>query len=171
MAVYIEARMRPLLGLLLLPVLLGGSAGPLKPVRWAVVGGSGPRAVAAGKSVDVVIQAEIADGWYIYSLTQKPGGPIPLRIQLLGAADVVVRGRVKAPKPVTKFDPNFGIETELHRGKPRFILSLGVPRGSLTGKRELEVGARYQACSETLCLPPRTEKVRVSLRVTGGNAR
>ena len=163
--------MRPLLGLLLIPLLIASSSPPLKPVRWVLVGGNGPRSVETGKTVDVILQAEIADGWYIYSLTQKPGGPIPLRIQLVGAADVGVRGGVKAPRPVTKFDPNFGIETELHRGKPRFILPLGVPRGALTGKRELEVGARYQACSETLCLPPRTEKVPVTLRITGGTGR
>ncbi len=160
--------MRPLLGLLLIPMLAATSAPPLKPVRWVLIGGTGPRAVAAGKTVDVVLQADIAEGWYIYSLTQKPGGPVPLRIKLVGAADVGVRGAVRAPKPVTKFDPNFGIETELHRGKPRFALSLGVPPGSVTGKRKLEVSARYQACSETLCLPPRTEKVAVSLRITRG---
>lgn len=159
--------MRPLIGLLLIP-LLGASGGPpLKPVHWGLVGGTAPRTVAPGQTVDVVLQAEIVDGWYIYSLTQKPGGPIPLRIQLAGAADVSVRGAIKAPKPVIKFDSNFGIETELHRGKPRFRLSLGVPRGSITGKREIQLAARYQACSETLCLPPRIEKVAVSLRITG----
>ncbi len=166
--VYIEARMRPIIGLLLIPLLGASGDPPLRPVRWGLVGGTSPRTVASGQTVDVVLQAEIAEGWYIYSLTQKPGGPIPLRIQLVGAADVGVRGAIKAPKPVTKFDRNFGIETELHRGKPRFVVSLGVPRGSVTGKREIHLGARYQACSETLCLPPRTEKVAVSLRITGG---
>ena len=123
--------MRPLLiGLLLIPLLGASSASPLKPVRWGLVGGSALRTVASGQTVEVVLQADIAQGWYIYSLTQKAGGPVPLRIQLVGGADVGVRGAVRAPKPVTKFDPNFGIETELHRGKPRFALSLGVPRGS-----------------------------------------
>lgn len=163
--------MRPLIVLILIPLLGSSGAPPLKPVRWGLVGGTASRAVAPGQTVDVVLQAEIAEGWYIYSLTQKPGGPIPLRIQLAGSADVRVRGAIKAPKPVIKFDPNFGIETELHRGKPRFVLSLGVPRGSITGKREVQLGARYQACSETLCLPPRTEKVAVSLRITGGGSR
>ena len=157
--------MKTLLGILLLPVLTGSSAPPLKPVRWTLVGGDSPRNVVAGRAVEVVLAAEIADGWYIYSLTQKPGGPYPLRIQLTGAADVGVRGAIKAPKPTTKFDPNFGIETELHRGKPRFTVPVGVPAGSLTGKRELEVAARYQACSATLCLPPRTEKVALTLRI------
>lgn len=123
------------------------------------------RNVVRGRAVDIILRADIAEGWYIYSLTQKPGGPFPLRIQLTGAADVGVRGVIKAPKPTTRFDPNFGIETELHRGKPQFTVPVGVPAGSLTGKREIVVAARYQACSETLCLPPRTEKVALTLRI------
>jgi thiol:disulfide interchange protein DsbD len=158
--------MRYLLPLLIVPLLASSSAPPLKPVRWTLADGKGPRTVASGRTVDVTLEAEIDKGWYIYSLTQKPGGPFPLRIQLVGAADVGVRGTIRAPKPVTKFDPNFGIETELHRGKPKFTLSVGVPAGSLTGKREVQITARYQACSETLCLPPRTEKLPLTLRIT-----
>ena len=158
--------MKYLLPLLLVPLLASSSAPPLKPVRWNLTGGSGARVVPSGRTVDVTIEADIEKGWHIYSLTQKPGGPIPLRIQLLGAADVGVRGAIRAPKPITKFDPNFRIETELHRGKPKFTLPVGVPAGSLTGKRDLQIAARYQACSETLCLPPRTEKIGLTLRIT-----
>lgn len=158
--------MKMLLPLLLLPALAGTSATPpLKPVRWALVGGDAPRSVVRGRTIEVVLEADIQDGWYIYSLTQKPGGPFPLRIQLAGAADVGMRGAVRAPKPTTKFDPDFGIETELHRGKARFTVPVGVSAGSLTGKRQLSVAARYQACSDTLCLPPRTEKVALTLRI------
>jgi len=157
--------MKTLLAILLFPAVAVPAVPPLTPVHWTLVGGNSPRAVIAGQTLEVVLAADIADGWYIYSLTQKPGGPFPLRIQLAGAADVAVRGAIKAPKPTTKFDANFGIETELHRGKPRFTVPVGVPAGALTGKRELVVAARYQACSETLCLPPRTEKVALTLRI------
>ena len=152
---------------ILFPAFVGNGLPPLQPVKWGLVGGNSPRAVVAGQAVDVVLAADIAEGWYIYSLTQKPGGPYPLRIQLAGAADVGLRGAIKAPKPITKFDRNFGIETQLHRGKPRFVVPVGVPAGALAGKRELLVTARYQACSETLCLPPRTEKVALTLRIKG----
>src|SRR5687767_5372947 len=157
---------RILLPLLLVSVLGSSHAPPLKPVRWTLANGTGPRSVVSGRVVEVTLQAEIEKGWYIYSLTQKPGGPIPLRIQLMNAADVTLRGPIRAPKPVTKFDPNFGIETELHRGKPKFTLAVGVPAGTLKGKRDVQVAARYQACSETLCLPPRTEKLALTLRIT-----
>jgi DsbC/DsbD-like thiol-disulfide interchange protein len=137
----------------------------LKPVKWSIVGGSGPRELVSGRTVPLTLQADIAKGWHIYSLTQKPGGPIPLRIELIGAADIVIRGIVQAPKPERTFDKNFGIETELYSGSPRFTIPVGVPGRSRSGLRKFQVAARYQVCSETLCLPARTDKLNVSLRI------
>ena len=137
----------------------------LRPVKWKLIGGSVPRAIVSGRTVPLTLQADIAKGWHIYSLTQKPGGPIPLRLELLGASDVVVRGVIKAPQPDRIFDKNFGIETELYSGNPRFTIPVGVPGRSLTGVRKFQVSARYQVCSETLCLPPRTDKLDAALRI------
>lgn len=163
---YIVAPMKALFALLLLiPLLAAPSATPRKPVRWSIVGGSSARPIAPGKTVNVTLQAEIDRGWHIYSLTQKPGGPIPLRIQLVGGADVSIRGAIKGPTPVRKFDENFSIETEYYSGTARFTLPLGVPAGSLTGKRNLQIAARYQVCSATICLPARTEKLELNLQI------
>jgi DsbC/DsbD-like thiol-disulfide interchange protein len=136
----------------------------LRPVRWSLVGDRA-RKVTVGRTVPITIQADIAKGWHIYSLNQKPGGPIPLRIQLLGGADVIIRGVIDAPKPERLFDSNFGIETELYSGSPRFTIPVGVPGRSATGTRKVQVAARYQVCSDKLCLPPRTDSVGVSLRL------
>jgi hypothetical protein len=157
--------MKKLLPILLIPLLSGTVQAPKNPVRWSIDVDRAARTVMPGQTVLVVLEAEIEKGWYIYSLTQKPGGPNPLRIQLVGAADVGMRGGIRAPKPLTKFDKSFGIETELHYGKPRFIVPIGVPAGAITGKREFQVTARYQACSDTICLPPRTEKLGLTLRI------
>ncbi len=139
----------------------------VRPVKWTVVGGSSPREIVSGRTVPLTLQADIAKGWHLYSLTQKPGGPKPLRIELVGAADVLIRGVIKAPQPERTFDKNFGIETEVYSGTPRFTIPLGVPGRSLTGLRKFQVAARYQVCSETLCLPARTDKLDVALRITG----
>jgi hypothetical protein len=137
----------------------------LRPVRWSVVGGRTTREVVSGRTVPITVQADIAKGWHIYSLTQKPGGPIALRLELLGAADVVVRGVIDAPKPQRTFDKNFGIETELYSGSPRFTIPVGVPGRSLTGIRRFQIAARYQVCSDKVCLPPRTDSLGVALRI------
>jgi DsbC/DsbD-like thiol-disulfide interchange protein len=143
----------------------GGRALSIRPVRWSVVSLSSPLQVMPGRTVPLTVQADIAKGWHIYSLSQKPGGPIPLSIKLVDAADVIVRGVIKAPQPERVFDKNFGIETELYSGNPRFTIPVGVPGRSLTGFRKFHVGVRYQVCSETLCLPPRSEKLAVALLV------
>ena len=155
---------------LLLPLIAATNPGPvstlsIRPVKWSVVPRSSPLQVTPGRTVPIVIQADIAKGWHIYSLTQRAGGPIPLSIHLFDAADVIVRGVIKAPQPEREFDKNFGIETELYSGSPRFSIPVGVPGRSLTGFRKFHVGVRYQVCSETLCLPPRTERLAVVLLV------
>lgn len=134
-------------------------------MKWSIIGGSAPRQIVSGRTVPLTLEAQIAKGWHIYSLTQKPGGPVPLRIELVGAADVLVRGIIKAPQPERAFDKNFGIETELYSGNPQFTIPVGVSGRSVTGIRRFQVAARYQVCSESLCLPPRTDKVDVALRI------
>lgn len=154
--------------LLLLPLVAATSGSrtvSIRPVRWSVVPRSSPLQVTAGRTVPLVVQADIANGWHIYSLSQKGGGPIPLSIKLLDAADVIVRGVIKAPQPERVFDRNFGIETELYSGTARFTIPVGVPGRSLAGFRKFHVGVRYQVCSETLCLPPRTERLAVVLLI------
>lgn len=137
----------------------------IRPVRWSVVPGTSPLQVTPGRTVPLTVQADIAKGWHIYSLTQKSGGPIPLSIKLVDAADVIVRGVIKAPQPERAFDKNFGIETELYSGNTRFTIPVGVPGRALGGLRKFHVAVRYQVCSETLCLPPRTEKLAVVLMI------
>jgi hypothetical protein len=137
----------------------------IKPVRWSVVGGTAPIDVVSGRTALVPIQADIASGWHIYSITQKSGGPIPLSITLLVPNDFALRGVVMAPKPERYFDKNFGMETELYSGRARFTVPVGVPSRSTTGSRKVQLGARYQVCSATLCLPARTDKLDATLRV------
>ena len=139
----------------------------LRPVRWTVVGGSSPRDVVQGRTVPITVQADIAKGWHVYSLTQKPGGPIPMRLDLVRAVDVVVRGVIRAPKPERTFDKNFGIETEVYSGNARFTIPIGAPAHSLTGLRRFQIAASYQVCSDKVCLPMRTDKLDAAVRIVG----
>jgi hypothetical protein len=137
----------------------------IRPVRWSVVGGRAAHDVVAGRTVSISIRADIAADWHIYSLTQKPGGPIPLSIRLFGPPDIVVRGVIKAPQPEREFDKNFGMDTELYSGTPLFTIPVGIPGRAEAGTRKFQIGVRYQVCSSTLCLPARLEKLDVTLRV------
>ena len=150
---------------LIVTLLQPFTSASIQPVKWKLIGGDATRRVVAGRTVALELQADIASGWHIYSLTQKTGGPIPLRINLSNSADVAIRGRVSAPKPVRTFDKNFGLETELYSGRARFAVPVGVPVSSASGVRSFQLEARYQACSDKLCLPARTEKFTVNLQI------
>jgi thiol:disulfide interchange protein DsbD len=151
------------------PMPVSGATPPasIRPVRWTIVGPTAPREVRPGRATAISLEAQIAKGWHIYSLAQKPGGPIPLTIRLIGSGDAVIRGVIKAPQPEREFDKNFGIETELYSGNPLFTVEVAVPSRSRGGARSIQLGARYQVCSETLCLPPRTDTLSATLRVGG----
>jgi DsbC/DsbD-like thiol-disulfide interchange protein len=151
---------------LLLALLNNAASASIQPVKWKLIGGEGARRVVAGKTVALQLQADIAQGWHIYSLTQRPGGPIPLRISLSNAADVSIRGTIAAPKPVRTFDKNFGLATELYSGRALFSVPVGVPTGSRAGTRKVSLDSRYQVCSDKLCLPARTQKFDVTLQIT-----
>jgi hypothetical protein len=151
--------------LVILALVSGAYPASIRPVKWTVIGGSAAHTVVSGRSSEIQLRADIAKGWHIYSLNQKPGGPIPLRLKLSGAADVAIRGLIKAPKASRTFDKNFGIETELYAGSPVFGVPVAVPANSSAGLRKFQIEARYQVCSENLCLPPRTDKLDVALAV------
>ena len=143
----------------------GAPPASIRPVRWLLVDSAKPHQLTPGRSTPLTLEAQIAKGWHIYSLAQKPGGPIPLTIRLISSDDAIIRGVIKAPQPERQFDQNFGIETELYSGTPRFTIQVAVPSRSRAGARKVQVGARYQVCSETLCLPPRTDTLRAILKI------
>ena len=154
--------------LAVLALLSAFDPGSIRPVKWTLLGGSSARTLVSGRSTDIELRADIAKGWHFYSLNQKPGGPIPLRLKVSGSPDVSIRGLIKAPKPDRAFDKNFGIETELYSGSPRFSVPVAVSANSPTGLRKFQIEARYQVCSENLCLPARTDKLDVAVEIRRG---
>ena len=111
------------------------------------------------------VRGTIISRWHVYSLSQKPGGPKPLSFSLEPARGFSL-GAARGPNPQRSFDPQFGIETETYSGSPEFTLPI---RWTALPARttELRIIVRYQACSDTLCLPPRKEAVTVRLRAPG----
>ncbi|MCU0246268.1 MAG: protein-disulfide reductase DsbD N-terminal domain-containing protein [Bryobacter sp.] len=150
--------MRALL-LLLAPLLLAQE----NPIRWSVT--EAPKsAVPAGSKFAVKIEAVIPEGWHLYSLTQPPGGPIPTRIAVPEGQAFVLAGTVDAPAPDRVQDEAFGMEVESYEGTIPFTVPVSASKDA-AGKATLTITARYQACSKSLCLPPRTVRLEVPVEV------
>lgn len=136
------------------------------PVSWSL-GVTKP--VKAGAKLDARLSADISGGWHLYSLTQPAGGPNATHITVTSEPMFKLAGTIKAPPPKTKFDENFGINTESYAGSVTFIIPLQADAEAQTGKQALAVSVRFQVCNETTCLPPRAVKVETFVEIAAAS--
>ena len=134
------------------------------PVAWRA-SINGANAMFPGAKFDVRIDAHAGRGWYIYSVTQPPGGPIATAIRLSDTAVFREGAPLRAPQPDRAFDNAFDMMVEKYRGSAVFRLPVVVRPDAKSGARSLGVSASYQACNDNVCLPPRTVTLSVPVNI------
>ncbi len=88
-----------------------------------------------------------------------------MTVKLAEGSPYELDGDVRGPAPTLAMDPNFSIKTETYTGAPIFQVTVKLPKGS-DRQKPVELKVRSQACSETLCLPPRTTTLTVPADLT-----
>jgi thiol:disulfide interchange protein DsbD len=147
------ARWKFLIAALLFGLVSRASAAQERPVTWRL---SSPR--AARGALIARLDATIADGWYLYSLTEPPGGPVQTTISVLGDA-LRLREAPAAPDPERRPDRNFNIISEVYTDSVQFALTLEHARPARDVPQPFAVAVRFQTCTNHYCLPPRTDTV------------
>ncbi len=148
--------------LCLLAIFAAGLApGQTSHVNWTLE--FSPAAAKPGTNVTAKLTAKIDPGWHLYSISTPPP-PIPTTISL-AANPVFTVQRVLQGKPIRKHDPNFDADTETFEGEAIFYLALKVQPGAPAGDTQITAQPRYQVCSATSCIPPRTKQVLASFRI------
>lgn len=143
---------------------VGAQEAPPTPIRWTAQQPS--EGVKAGQSVTVQVTAVIDDGWHLYALDPVEGGPIPTRITAGPTPAFALQDKdIVRADPKRSHDPNFGIETAYYEGSATFGLPIAVSKDQAAGERELEITARFQACSDTICLRPQAATMKVTVQV------
>jgi suppressor for copper-sensitivity B len=110
---------------------------------------------ANGGPDTLAVTAIIEEGWHLYSVTQKPGGPLATKIVVASDSPRHVAGPFEpdAPAHVRTVDdvPAWkGLSIEEHAGEVTWRAPLAAGSGEVRG------GVRVQLCQDTACLPPRT---------------
>lgn len=150
----------------LLPILLfvfaiGVSA--QDPVKWRLDAAQAKAERSEkGQKIEVSLNASIEEGWHLYALDQPSGGPVATTIKATEASPWKVEGETKSPKQIVRPDPNFTVD-----GKPLETrsftneVSFKVPLASAADAsiESVSLDVRFQACNDSLCLPPRTMRV------------
>lgn len=134
-----------------------------EPVKWSVA--SAPKQVRAGQLFRVTLIAKVAEGWHLYSIQKKEGGPIPTTITVPGPQWFRLAGAVEPPVGITSFDEGFDMEVETYMGEAEFIVPIEVLRDVKPEELKLKIAARYQVCDNRECMPPKTVELEVPIRV------
>ena len=136
------------------------AANAQNPVAWSIRKSSST-AIQLGHKFTVQVNAQIADGWYLYSITQPKGGPIRTIISLPKTQSVRLAAAIKGPKPKIKFDENFDINVETYERTATFMLPLQMGTRGKAGRQKVLVDVRFQACNGEICLPPKTVRLEL----------
>jgi len=138
------------------------------PANWTA---SVDRADARpGEIVNVRLRAEMQPTWHLYSMTTPPRGPKKLRLSFVPSDRASVEGKAFQPRPETKFDAVFGIDTEIYEGIAEFVIPVRIAANAAAGKLELTGKAEFMVCDPKTCVPGNTPW-QTTVDVASGAAR
>jgi thiol:disulfide interchange protein len=116
-------------------------------------------------SATLVITANIAQGWHVYSQFIEDGGPIPTSFSFEKSSAYSLDGTVsESPKAVGGFDPTFKMQISWHKNQVRFSQKIKLTQPKVEVKGVLE----FMTCDDSHCLPP--EEVPFIISVDASNA-
>lgn len=117
-------------------------------------------AVREGNPPRLEITSEIEPGWYIYSITQQPGGPKPTKIELAASQQYELAGKFVA-NPAAKVDqePEIwpGLPIEKHSGKVTWTAPLKLAPGVAAEDVVVQGKVVAQACDPESCVDQTAE--------------
>jgi DsbC/DsbD-like thiol-disulfide interchange protein len=137
---------RLILAAAILAISFGAKAQIEAPVKWSYAA----KKTSPTEAV-VFLKATIDQGWHIYSLNVKEGGPIKTSFTFDKSKDYTLVGKPAEPKPIVKYDSNFKLNLTYFEKEVVFQqkIKLNSPNASVV-KGKLE----YMTCNDHKCLPP-----------------
>ncbi|NRB63888.1 MAG: hypothetical protein HRU40_12835 [Saprospiraceae bacterium] len=99
----------------------------------------------------IVAEAEVEEGWYIYSQYLEEGGPVPTQLNLETSGVEPIGKAIEIGDPITGYDDLFGMDIVKFKYAVTFSQEVRMPKGwkSLSGE------VYYMVCNDEQCLPPR----------------
>ena len=116
------------------------------PVKWSYAA----KKISPTEAV-VFLRATIQDGWHIYSLNVKDGGPIKTSFTFSPSKEYSLVGKTSEPAAITKYEKVFSMDVSYFEKSVTFQqkIKLKSPNASAV-KGKLE----YMTCNDKKCLPP-----------------
>jgi len=135
-----------LLAMAVMVISLSVKAQIESPVKWSYAA----KKISATEAI-VYLKATMQDGWHIYSLNVKEGGPIKTSFKFDPSKDYAAVGKPTEPKPIAKNDPNFKMTLTYFEKEVVFSQKIKLNSPNVT---EVKGKLEYMTCNDHKCLPP-----------------
>jgi thiol:disulfide interchange protein len=145
-------------------ILLFGSvtfaeAQVLEPVSWSFTSEK-----TSDDTYEIVMTATLDEGWHLYAMDIKEGGPIPTSFTFEPSGSYKLSGKPNAiTRPEVKFDSSFGMNIGMHSGSAEFRQKVTVKQYPAVVKGFVT----FMSCNDKQCLPPRDVEFAVEVGGTG----
>ena len=139
--------MKKVLILIALVVMgMGAFAQIEAPVKWSYAA----KRISSTEAV-VFLKATIQDGWHIYSMDVKDGGPIKTSFTFPPSKEYSLVGKTTEPTPLSKYEKAFSMDVTFFEKAVIFQQKIKLKSASASVvKGQLE----YMTCNDKKCLPP-----------------
>ena len=141
--------------LLFLPSLLFSQI--FNPVEWTF-----SQEDLGNSEYNLVFEANIEDGWYVYSQFVGDDGPIATAFTFFESENYELVGNTEEGTPIEEFDPNFDMVLKYFKKKAVFSQKVKLTSNSSIVSGEFV----FMVCDEAQCLPP--EYVEFSFELGSG---
>ena len=115
-------------------------------MSWSLESDAKGKSLKQNASFKAKLKANIEGEWHLYAVEQPDGGPFPTKITVAENLPFQIDGKVISPNPITKFDPNFKIDTKFFAKSAEFNVPLKAT--SETNGDDLAINVRYQVCDD-----------------------
>ena len=130
----------------LVAATIAASAQIESPVRWSYAAKK-----LNDKEAVIFLKATIEDGWHIYSLNVKDGGPIKTSFTFNPSKEYSVVGAPTEPTAITRYEKAFSMDVSYFEKSVVFQQKIKLKSANaavVKGKVE------YMTCNDKKCLPP-----------------
>ncbi len=144
--------------LVLLIALVPAFGQILEPVKWKFSINK-----ISNTEAEVIADANIDQGWHLYSVNLPEGGPIATALVLENSEAYTPTGEIREePKPSTQYDSAFDMELAWFSNKARLIQKVKLNSPATT---TINGYVEFMVCDDQQCLPP--DRIDFELRVQG----
>ncbi len=132
------------------------SAQSQEPVTW-----SASYQKMSGGEGEIVIIGTIQKGWHTYSQRPTDAGPIPTSFSFTPSGDYSLMGNTRESGAKEEFVPAFEARIYVFHDKAEFRQKIAVKNKK---PFTLNLTLEYMSCNDMMCLPPKTENLKVQVQ-------